>query len=261
MTISSIEFNFFVLPDENSTVIPFVPYSKPKWCCSRLHSTPTKKKTKKIKPSAKHDGQINHGPSYTNDHDSDYSKLVVFYTSDLGENSTMIEMKIRERIDLFNETLRQEGVTSKKAYVKLVLVWRLLPNEYEDWIGEKNKDASRGKFYQKMDSKRKLVNADLMMLVHNWHLEKPSVINVRSALYDSEKGVNGNQLKMFHHDKSEQLHGFLQNDYLSNAKEKDTESTSKLPLEPKRKVSPDLLRAWALRNVLASTPVRKLRLR
>ena len=260
MSISSIEFNFFVLPDENSTVIPFVPYSKPKWCCSRLH-TPTNKKTKKTKHSTKHNGHRNHGPSYANDHDCDRSKLVVFYTSDLGDDSTMIETKIRERVDLFNETLRQEGVTSKKAYVKLVLVWRLLPSEYEDWIGEKNKDDSRGEFYQKMDSKRKLVDADLMMLIHNWHLEKPNLITVRSPLYDSENGLNGHELNLFNHEKSEQLHRFFENDFLLSAKNKNTESTSKLPLEPKRKVSPDLLRAWALRNVLASTPVRRLRLR
>merc|ERR1712038_151059 len=124
---------------------------------------------------------------------------------------------------------------------------------------KKNKDDSRCKFYQKMDSKRKLVDADLMMLVHNWHLEKPNLINVKSLLYDSEKGLNGHDLKMFNHDKSEQLHRFFENDFLLSAKNKNTKSTSKLPLEPKRNVSPDLLRAWALRNVLASTPVRRLR--
>lgn len=100
------------------------------------------------------------------------TKLVVFYTEDIVEDDSqhigVAERTIKERIDTYNNILRKQGVQSRKAYVELVLMWRLLPYEYEEWIGSQRDAMARQKFYQKMNSSRELVDADLMMIVHNW---------------------------------------------------------------------------------------------
>jgi hypothetical protein len=97
------------------------------------------------------------------------TELIVFYTEEAGDGE-YVENQIKKHVNLFNDALRAKGVNNRRAYIRLVSIWGLFSNDYKTWIGSQIDSNTRDEFFRNMDPKRRLVGADIMILIHDWNI-------------------------------------------------------------------------------------------